>query len=362
MTITDTNTVIVGAGIIGAVVAYNLAKNGDRPVLIDKDGPAAGITGASFGWLNAYNAGDRAYFDFRRRSMAEYKSLVEELDSSIDINWNGSLVWLDGDTESNGLVERLQVWGYPVEIVDENRAGQLEPGLATRPSRAFYAAEEGSVDPVSATRSLMDAAIRLGAEFRFPSRVTGINIRNSRVTGVETDKGSVRCDTVVVAAGHGAETLCRQVGFELPVTKSEALLVKTQQVGEVVRRVIAAPGVRLWQAADGSILTCDDFDGSRLADRPNDLAVELIDRANRLVAFSEPLEVVEVMIGRRLLPGDGLPVIGEFASTGGLYLALMHSGITLAPLAGRLIAGEITSGIDQPQLMPYRPTRFSPAA
>lgn len=362
MAITYANTVIVGAGIVGAAIAYNLAKNGDRPVILDKDGPAAGITGASFGWLNAYNAGDREYFDFRRRSMAEYRLLLEEAGLGFDINWNGSLVWLDENTESNGLVERLQGWGYPVEIVDEDRAGQLEPGLAARPSRAFYAAEEGSVDPGSATRSLMEAAIRMGAEPGFPCRVTGINIRDSRVTGVETDQGSIRCGTVVVAAGHGAETLCRQAGFELPVTKSEALLVKTQRLDRAVGRLISAPGVRLWQDGDGHVLACDDFNGERLAESAARLAGELIERARRLVRFSEPLEPVKVMVGRRLLPGDGLPVIGEPASAGGLYLAFMHSGITLAPLVGRLIAGEITSGTARPQLAPYRPTRFGSVA
>lgn len=358
----NADTVIIGAGIIGAAIAYNLAKKGDRPILIDKSVPAGGITGNSFGWLNAYNAENREYFDLRCSSMKEYEILAGELDPSFEINRRGSLVWDHGGIESVRPVERLQAWGYDIEIIYKHRIRQLEPGLKAPPPRACYAASESSVDPLSVTGSLVDAAIREGAQLKAHYRVTGVRIDNSRITAVETDSGTIRCSTIIVAAGHGTGTICRAAGFEVPANTSEALLVKTQRLEPVVNGLLSAPGVRLWQARDGSVLACDDFDGSNLASRAEELAVNLMERANRLVKFSEPVMAGRIMFGRRLLPGDGMPVIGESATVRGCYLALMHSGITLAPLVGRLIAGEIVSGREEPLLRPYRPARFGSAA
>jgi glycine/D-amino acid oxidase-like deaminating enzyme len=80
-----------------------------------------------------------------------------------------------------------------------------------------------------------------------------------------------------------------------------------------------------------------------------------------LLGLSGELRADKVMIGKRLVPLDGLPVIGEPSVLGGLYIAMMHSGITLAPLVGRLVADEIISHSETDLLAPYRPDRLAPA-
>ncbi len=62
--------------------------------------------------------------------------------------------------------------------------------------------------------------------------------------------------------------------------------------------------------------------------------------------------------GRGLVPADGLPVVGPVPSVGGVYVAVMHSGVTLAPVVGRLVAGEVVDGVEAEELDGVRPHRF----
>ena len=334
--------------------------NGENPVVLDKAArPAMGISGASFGWINAYNAEDPGYFRFRVNSMDEFMRLQQRLDRRLEINWNGSLVWTHADRQAAELVRRLQSWGYPMRRVDGNEIRKLEPNLRHYPDSACFAENEGSVDPVAMTRELLTEAVRLGAELRTGCEVLAVKTRGEKVYGIETGHGAMECRDLILAAGRGSAALAGQVGVDLPATGSEALLVETQPLQPVISRLLAAPGVRVWQSVEGTLLACDEFDSCELAPRSKELSTELLRRAESLLNLPERLQSRRVMVGTRLVPVDGFPVIGRPASPAGLYIAVMHSGVTLAPLVGKLAAGEISSGAVEESLLPYRPGRPS---
>ena len=87
-------------------------------------------------------------------------------------------------------------------------------------------------------------------------------------------------------------------------------------------------------------------------------ADRLLNLAQIFVPKLDDAEVQDVMIGWRPLPLDGLPVLGANPAVPAHYLAVMHSGVTLAPVIGKLVANEILSGQKDPRLSPYRPARF----
>jgi glycine/D-amino acid oxidase-like deaminating enzyme len=125
----------------------------------------------------------------------------------------------------------------------------------------------------------------------------------------------------------------------------------------LVRTLVATAHLEVREATDGHLLVAAEYHGEIDHDdlwRAGDMMLR------RLTATFDAQDVtlVSVRLGTRPMPADGLPIIGPVPHAGGAYIAVMHSGITLAPTAGRLIASEIVDGVEAKQLAGLRPARF----
>ena len=177
---------IVGGGIIGASIAYHLARRGAEVRLLEKDAPAAGATSRSFAWMNA-GASKRPlhYYQLNRLGMLGYRHLERELDGAFSPQWGGSLRWY-ADAEPGARLRHQvglqQAQGYPVHLVDEAEFTQLAPGVVPGPvSAASWAEQDGSVDPVLVTQALLTSARALGATIEHPCEVTALDLEWSRL-------------------------------------------------------------------------------------------------------------------------------------------------------------------------------------
>ena len=112
------------------------------------------------------------------------------------------------------------------------------------------------------------------------------------------------------------------------------------------------------QKPDGQVLVGGSFSGSDGSDNSLAFGRNLFDHAAQSVPQLEDVAIDKVTLGWRVLPADELPIIGHPASAPDLYLAVMHSGITLAPLVGQLATMELLDGVDVQTLRPYRLERF----
>jgi glycine/D-amino acid oxidase-like deaminating enzyme len=297
--------VVVGAGIVGASVAYHAARDGASVVLVDRSRPAAGVTGESFAWIRG----------------EDWARLEREV-AGVLVEWSGSLAWGE-DTEPLGPDDRL---------VDADAIARLEPNLRTPPPRAVYRPGDGAVDPVAVTEALVDAARRHGMQIRLGEDIRRLRARDGAVIGVETASGSVACRTVVLAAGVGAVPLCAALGFELPVAASPARLLRFSGPPGLVRTVVSTPELDVRQTADGVVLVALAAD----AEPP---------RLDDTFTGAEELRLVADRIGMRPMPLDGQPIIGPLPGHHGGYLAVMHSGVRLAPEVGRQIAAELAASL-----------------
>ncbi len=229
--------VVVGAGVVGASVAYHLAAAGVPVTLVDRlRMPAAGVTGASFAWI-----GDRGgdwpggAADLRAFVRADHERLAATVDG-VAVRWTGSLRW-PGTAPEDG-----QSWVGPAEIA------KLEPCLATVPDRAVHTPSDGGVDPVAMTSALVAAASRLEARV---------------LTGTEVDDPREFGTTVVLAAGTGVASLSARVGAPVAVPPSPACLVRARGRPGVIRTVVATPDFEARQLAGGEVLVTVPFTPSR---------------------------------------------------------------------------------------------------
>ena len=339
---------VVGAGIVGAAIAHRLAKSGAEVVVVDRDGPGAGASGKSFGWLNANDVEPVFYNAFRQEALRAWRRVEAEVDLPID--WNGCLSWEHPAQELSEQAAVLDAAGHPARMLDAAGIARLEPALAAPPTPAFFASAEGAVDPAVSARLLLDAAKSLGAVMRFQTEATTLLSSGGAVSGLQTTTGEIRADAVVLAAGLGAPPLAATAGVALPVEAKPGLIVRTTRAAPLIRAVLAAPGLEIRQERDGAFLIAT-APHSVAESGPNDeAAASALALLRSLIPAAQDVEIAEAAIGNRPVPVDGLPILG--APAPGLAVAVMHSGATLAPLVGEIMAERIAadSGDIPPEL------------
>lgn len=360
---------VIGAGIVGASVAYRLAREGATVHVIERGEPGRGTTATSFAWLNANQKTPRAYFDLNVAGMAEHRALAEELGDASWYHPDGNLIWADPDglPELRDRVERLRFWGYAVEWIDARAATmELEPG-AVFPSPGTPVAwfpEEGWVDASALATRLLDEARGAGAAVTIGSAVTTIETAGGRMTGVTLASGErIAADVVVNAAGPGAADIAALAGIPLPFAPVPGLLLRLAHPGDPLRRVLHAPRMNVRPDGPGHLILqaaeLDDRLGERRTLPPTDpLIAEILTRGIAGLPALASAALVEVKIGVRPIPADSHPSAGALPEPEGYVEAVTHSGVTLGPLLGRLIAAEILAGTVDPLLESFRPDRL----
>ena len=148
--------VVIGAGIIGASIAYHLSTNGADVTVIEKSAPASGATAKSFAWINAHFTETPEFFALRMASIAAWHILEKEIDhADFKVRWGGSLSWGDSNAEQMGRAKALKELGYRVKMIDPVEFSTLEPALRPPDGDCLLALDEGAIDPVGATRVLL---------------------------------------------------------------------------------------------------------------------------------------------------------------------------------------------------------------
>jgi len=187
------------------------------------------------------------------------------------------------------------------------------------------------------------------------------------VQTVQTAQGEIACDAVVLAAGTETTALAALAGLHIPQEESPGVVVRTDPQPRVLQTVsvlymppvdAARPEIHLRQLADGTLQVGEGSQESLARDDSQEHAEALLARATHYLPALAGARAIPVPVGYRPMPRDGFPVLGYPEPVPNLYLALMHSGVTLAPLVGELAAMEIVDGARVQLLDAYRPERF----
>lgn len=350
--------IIVGAGIIGAAFAYELARAGVHVHVLDELPQAGGVaTPNSWAWINGSWGNSENYFRLRHHSMALWRKFDKDV-PGLQVNWCGGLLWDLPEAELTAFVKQQSAWGYGVRLIDAKEAQSVEPNVRELPSLVAHVAEEGAVEPLHGVASLMAAAKSHGAEFLPGARVKRLVEQDGRVSGVMTQDGLIEADDVVLAAGaavpHLLETLDRSIAMDAPA----GLLVHSEPGPELLRGMVMAPELHVRQTAEGRLVAGSDFAGMEPGEDPAATADMLFAKVKAAIAGAENLRLDFHTVGYRPTPRDGVSAIGRLPGLAGLYVCVTHSGITLAPALAALGAREIVSGERDPLLAGFSPERL----
>ncbi len=361
------HVVVVGAGVLGSAVALRLVQDGAQVTLLDAREPGAGTSSTSFAWIGASAAALRDYRALNVAGVAAYARMEAELGPRPWLRRTGSLVWHTDPERSADLasqVAALADMGYAATLLAPEQALALEPSLRlpAQVEQVAFHADEGHADGRGMAAELAARAADAGAGLR-----TGVE-----VTGIDPEAGALAlamgerlvADTVVLCAGRwtgslsGLAMLDAQERGALPI----GLLVTTGAALDPIGRVVVADDVMIRPGDHGGLLLHAD-EQDRMVHTDDDprsvagIAAQVLDAARHHVVVPEALSVAHAVIGLRALTADLLPAVGWLS--GRTYVAVTHSGITLAPALGELVAAEVLGRDEQPLLAPFRPDRLT---
>ncbi|MCX5479552.1 FAD-dependent oxidoreductase [Kaistia geumhonensis] len=212
------HVVVVGAGIVGASIAWHLAQSGCRVTLVEAEAEAGrGVTGRAFGWINLIHGdhSNRRAHDLQRRAVAAHEALGARLPAAYAGMRRGSLLWLGSPAETAALIDRKAAAGADVRPAELAEIERLEPRLRDAPALAAFSPSDMAVDAAGLSQALADGAEALGAVFRRGDTVRSIRLAGDKVTGVETEAGRLEANCVVIAAGPGTASLLEPLGIDI---------------------------------------------------------------------------------------------------------------------------------------------------
>ncbi len=350
--------IVIGAGIIGSSIAYELSKRGVKVTLIDKKAPGSACSGSSFSWINAtYPKKPYSYNLFSQLGINAFHLLQKEL--SLNIKWNGSLEWSPKLEDQEKLIESVnELKSYPryspTSLIGHRKANKLEPHINFKSNENIvYSRADGAIDPKDAISKMIDAIKKNGGSVLYPCKFEKIVETNDSYSTVKTSMGILKSEKIIFCNGIDIDN-----SFNISFLKNPrpGVIIKTKPHKNLLNSVVYGPKVHAHQQSNGQLIIGEQITAP-IKENSKDHLKRINTHFKNMVKGASDLRPSEVLIGWRPIPKDDLPIIGRFKNKS-LYIAVMHSGISLAAIVGNLVSQEIVDEVDSLLLNDFRPSRF----
>jgi glycine/D-amino acid oxidase-like deaminating enzyme len=373
----EMEAVVIGAGLLGCSIGYQLAKRGKRVLVIDKRGICSGASGRNGGMTGAgsamHTSTGRAVYALTSENLRMLREeLPRELEDDFSLRLPGTLDIATNEEQLEHLqssTRSQKELGSDVEMLDLPALKSMVPVISDRVLGAKFARGSGHLWPFQLVHALANGARRFGAEFCTWTPATGISMSNGEVQGVTTERGSIAAETVVVAANSWTPTLLTDLpqGALVP---ARGQILATEAVGEVVRHPFGTNFDKEYgrQTATGQIL-CGGYRrldvNEGLGSYEERVTPPVLQGIGSCIATLFPplgsLKVVRSWAGIMGFTADGLPMIGSYGGVKNLYVAAGFNGggFSWGAATGKALAQVILHGRAAFDLDPFDPNRFA---
>lgn len=383
----DADVIVLGGGIIGCSVAWQLSGMGKQVLVLEQKDVAAGSAGATDGVVGYHTKKPGHELDLAIQSIEMFRSLNEMLGEDVEYGFEaGGMQPVEDKMQwdiLSEIVEQQRKSGVDIRMISKEEARELEPQLADDIYGALYSPTGGKVNPLKLTMAYARAAKRLGAKIQTNTNVTGFIIENGAVKGVQTERGEYYADTIVNCCGSWAGKVAQLAGIELPITPRKGQLAVTEPIGPFMKATIQCArynvvkfrpetitdknilrlgtSLSIEQTESGGMIIGGTREFAGYEKENTFEAIELMmQRAARFFPALKDVSVIRFFSGFRPYTPDGIPLLGEVGTLKGFYMAAGHEGdgIALSPITGKLIAEQIVCGKTSYNIDAFSPNRF----
>ena len=383
----NADVIVVGGGIIGSAVTYQLSKRGKKVLMIEKGDLCAGTTGACDAYITPHTKAPGFHLDLCLRSQEVWRTLEKELNEELEFEDHcGGLQVCQNQMDydlCSANSEKLRAGGLEVEMLPIEEARKIEPALSVNLTGALYCPSAGQVNPFKTVYAYMRNARRLGAEELLHTEVTGMIMDGPQVVGVHTTRGDYYADIVVDAAGCWGGQIAKMAGCDFDIRPRRGQLIISEPVAPLIHTTMQTGmymiikhhpelitdervkrlgiGYCIEQTKDGTIIIgfTREFAGY---DKSTTLeGIEgILDIACRHIPTLRNLHFIRTFSGFRPYVPDNMPIIGPVDGVPGFFMAAGHEGdgIALSAITGVLIAELVVDGKAHFNIDAFSPNRF----
>jgi len=344
------DVVVIGAGVQGCSIAYNLAKMGVKDIVVLEKGTiCSGSTGRCGAGIRA-QWGTEMNCRFGLAAVGKFEQLHEELGMDCGLNQSGYLMVAYKDSEFEQLQKSMKLQnslGINTRVVTYDEAKEICPGLAAEDAVGFtFHDRDGHADPFLTTFAYMEAAKRLGVKFLRFTEATDVKTVAGRVAGIVSSRGDIDAPVVVNAAGGYSQFISKMAGVEIPnfSERHEILITEPVEPGVCPPMLMSFSGnYYIQQRPHGSIIGGCSPEG-----HPQDYELgnswdflEMMSRTFvRLLPRTKGVRVVRQWSGLYNMTPDRQPVLCEADNVKGFFLSCGYSGhgFMFGPISGELLA------------------------
>ncbi len=351
------DVVVVGGGVIGSSIAYQLAKRGASVTLIEAREVACAASGASAGGVRQQGRDPRE-LSIAMRAIAMWPALSDELGFDLDYHQDGHLTLVERESDLPEIEQRVaeqRAAGLGIEMLYGDELRAVAPSVHESMLAGAYCPTDGHANPIATTKAFAAAAVRSGATLRERTPVTGLLAGAGRVRGVVTPDGEIEADWVINAAGAWSPRLCAMAGFDVPIEPVAPQMMLTTPLPHALAPVVGCVGrpLSLKQLSNGKYLIGGGWPATVYIDQVKPIG---LNRYSSIVGSAKassgvwPIlretQVQRVWAGLEAKAADVVPILGAVPQVDRFVMASGFSGhgFALAPYIGVLMAELVTAG------------------
>ncbi|WP_421425326.1 MULTISPECIES: NAD(P)/FAD-dependent oxidoreductase [Agrobacterium] len=362
----DAEVIVIGGAVVGASLAYGIAKLGKRVLVLDGQDHDMRAARANFGlvWYQGKGANDPAYQQITGQSTDLWPEFLQQLtdvaDTRVDYSRPGGLIYCLGEVEYEdraALNKRAHnsLSSDYLRMINRGELERMMPRVAFGPEvvGASYCKADGHVNPLQLLAALQRGVAALGGKFIFRNTVQSITPGVEGFT-VTASLGTYKAPSVIIAAGHATPSLTDPLGLTMPLKADRGQLLVTERL----EPFLPYPGSGLRQTADGTVMIGATKEDATDRGVTVASATKLALRATRIIPALASARLVRQWSGFRVLPPDGSPIYAESDEYPGLFAAVCHSGVTLAAAHAAIVAPAMVEGRLSTDLRAFSNGRF----
>jgi glycine oxidase len=359
-----TDVVVIGGGLIGCAIAFELAGLGRQVTVLDQSLPARAASWAGAGMLSplGHRTKKPALEALMRASRAAYPTLLERIlestGSAVEFGAPGKIEVAFAPQEAARLETLRKEAG--VHALSPAEALHLEPALNPAIIAASHFPEDAFVDNRTLGEALWHAAAHRGVVFRLGDPALSLRTTRNRVTSVQLANSRIAARSIVIAAGAWSARI-DGMPRPLPVVPVRGQMIALHWMPQKLHSMLESERCYLIPRAGGRVLVGATIEHVGFDPRTSAAGIQaLLGGALELVPALAEADVREVWTGFRPGTPDDLPILGADPDIEGLFYATGHyrNGILLAPITGTVIAELIEGRKPSFVLADFRPDRF----